>query len=300
MTWRGVMPATTTAFRTDLSIDHEFVAKHANWLIDHGCTGIVAPGSLGEGATLLHHEKVELLKTLVSTVGDRVPVVAAVSALSTAESVQLAKDAESAGCRGLMVLPPYVYKGTWEEMRSHFGAIFMATGLDCMLYNNPLAYGTDVLPEQVLQLADRYPNVVSVKESSADIRRVTGIRALCGDRLALFVGVDDLIVEGIAAGATGWIAGLVNALPQESIDLFNFALDGKHEQARKLYEWFLPLLRLDTTFDFVQLIKLVQEEVGMGSARVRPPRLPISGEQLASVQALIREALSKRPETVHG
>ena len=300
MTWRGVMPATTTAFRTDLSIDHEFVAKHANWLIDHGCTGIVAPGSLGEGATLLHHEKVELLKTLVSTVGDRVPVVAAVSALSTAESVQLAKDAESAGCRGLMVLPPYVYKGTWEEMRSHFGAIFMATGLDCMLYNNPLAYGTDVLPEQVLQLADRYPNVVSVKESSADIRRVTGIRALCGDRLALFVGVDDLIVEGIAAGATGWIAGLVNALPQESIDLFNFALEGKHEQARKLYEWFLPLLRLDTTFDFVQLIKLVQEEVGMGSTRVRPPRLPISGERLASVQALIREALSKRPETVHG
>jgi len=300
MTWRGVMPATTTAFRTDLSIDHEFVAKHANWLIDHGCTGIVAPGSLGEGATLLHHEKVELLKTLVSAVGDRVPVVAAVSALSTAESVQLAKDAESAGCRGLMVLPPYVYKGTWEEMRSHFGAIFMATGLDCMLYNNPLAYGTDVLPEQVLQLADRYPNVVSVKESSADIRRVTGIRALCGDRLALFVGVDDLIVEGIAAGATGWIAGLVNALPQESIDLFNFALEGKHEQARKLYEWFLPLLRLDTTFDFVQLIKLVQEEVGMGSTRVRPPRLPISGEQLASVQALIREALSKRPETVHG
>jgi dihydrodipicolinate synthase/N-acetylneuraminate lyase len=291
MTWQGVMPAITTGFQPDLSIDHEFVAKHANWLVDHGSTGIVAPGSLGEGATLRHDEKVELLKTLVSAVGSRVPVVAAVSALSTAEAVQFAKDAESAGCQGLMVLPPYVYKGTWEEMRFHFGAIFTATNLSCMLYNNPIAYGTDVLPHQVRELADRYSTLHSVKESSADIRRVTGIRALCGDRLALFVGVDDVIVEGIAAGAVGWIAGLVNALPKESIDLFNLARDGKAEEARKLYEWFLPLLQLDTTFDFVQLIKLVQAEVGMGNSRVRPPRLELSGDRLAEVQKLIRDRL---------
>lgn len=295
MTWRGVIPATTTPFLPDLSIDHEFVAKHANWLVDHGCTGIVAPGSLGEGATLAPDEKVELMKTLVGAVGGRVPVVAAVSALSTAEAVQFAKEAERVGCRGLMVLPPYVYKGTWEEMRFHFGAIFHATGLDCMLYNNPIAYGTDVLPEQVKELADRYPMMVSVKESSADIRRVTGIRALCGDRLALFVGVDDVIVEGIDAGAVGWIAGLVNAFPQESVDLFNFALEGKREEARRLYEWFLPLLRLDTTFDFVQLIKLVQSEVGMGNTRVRPPRMELSGEYLNHVQTLVRSSLAERP-----
>lgn len=294
MTWQGVMPAITTAFKPDLSIDHEFVAKHANWMIDQGCTGIVAPGSLGEGATLLHEEKVELLRTLVGAVGDRVPVVAAVSALSTAEAVQFAKDAESAGCRGLMVLPPYVYKGTWEEMRFHFGAIFMATNLSCMLYNNPIAYGTDVLPHQVKELADRYSTLHSVKESSADIRRVTGIRALCGDRLALFVGVDDVIVEGIAAGAVGWIAGLVNALPKESVDLFNLAREGRADEARKLYEWFLPLLQLDTTFDFVQLIKLVQAEVGMGNARVRPPRLELSGERLAEVQKLVLDRLKLR------
>ncbi|MBC8064889.1 MAG: dihydrodipicolinate synthase family protein [Chlorobia bacterium] len=295
MTWRGVMPATTTAFNVDLTIDHEFVARHAEWLIDHGCTGIVAPGSLGEGATLMPEEKVQLLETLVKAVGDRVPVVAAVSALSTAEAVQFAKDAERVGCQGLMVLPPYVYRGTWEEMRFHFGAIFMATNLSCMLYNNPIAYGTDVTPEQVRELADRYPMMHAVKESSADIRRVTGIRALCGDRLALFVGVDDVIVEGIDAGAVGWIAGLVNACPKESVDLFNLAMAGKKEEARKLYEWFLPLLRLDTTFDFVHLIKLLQADVGMGNKRVRPPRLELSGERLAEVQKLVRDCLANRP-----
>jgi 4-hydroxy-tetrahydrodipicolinate synthase len=295
MTWSGVIPAITTAFKPDLSIDHEFVANHANWMVDHGCTGIVAPGSLGEGATLLHNEKVELLKTLVKAVGNRVPVVAAVSALSTAEAVLFAKDAESVGCQGLMVLPPYVYKGTWEEMRFHFSSIFHATGLDCMLYNNPIAYGTDVLPHQVHELADRYPMLVSVKESSADIRRVTAIRALCGDQLALFVGVDDVIVEGIDAGAVGWIAGLVNACPKESVDLFNLASDDKKAEARKLYEWFLPLLRLDITFDFVQLIKLVQAEVGMGNTRVRPPRMELSGVRLEEVQSLVRNCLANRP-----
>ena len=295
MTWKGVIPATTTAFNADLEIDHDFVAKHAKWLIDHGCTGIVAPGSLGEGATLVHKEKVELLRTLIAAVGDRVPVMAAVSALSTAEAVEFAKEAERVGCRGLMVLPPYVYKGTWEEMRFHFTSIFHATGLDCMLYNNPIAYGTDVMPEQVAELADRYPMLVSVKESSTDVRRVTAIRALCGDRLALFVGVDDVIVEGIAAGASGWIAGVVNACPKESVDLFNLAMSGSHEEARKLYEWMLPLLRLDTTFDFVQLIKLIQVEVGMGNARVRPPRLELTGAKLDEVQSLIRKCLDARP-----
>jgi dihydrodipicolinate synthase/N-acetylneuraminate lyase len=295
MTWNGVIPAITTPFKPDLSIDHDFITEHANWMVDHGCTGIVAPGSLGEGATLLHSEKVELLKTLVKSVGERVPVVAAVSALSTAEAVQFAKDAEQAGCRGLMVLPPYVYKGTWEEMRFHFTSVFHATGLDCMLYNNPIAYGTDVLPEQVRELADRYQMLTSVKESSADIRRVTAIRALCGDRLELFVGVDDVIVEGIDAGAVGWIAGLVNACPKESVELFNLATEGNQSGARRLYEWFLPLLRLDITFDFVQLIKLVQAEVGMGNTRVRPPRLELSGARLAEVQALVRERLANRP-----
>jgi 4-hydroxy-tetrahydrodipicolinate synthase len=165
-----------------------------------------------------------------------------------------------------------------------------------MLYNNPVAYGTDFLPEQIKELADELPNLHSVKESSTDVRRVTAIKALCGDRLAIFMGVDDAIVEGVNAGAVGWIAGLVNAMPNESVGLFNFAVNGETERARKLYEWFLPLLRLDTVPKFVQLIKLVQEKVGMGSARVRPPRLELTGKELKETLAIIHQALATRPQ----
>jgi 4-hydroxy-tetrahydrodipicolinate synthase len=288
----------TTPFREDLTVDHDFLAHHASWMVDAGCRGIMALGSLGEGATLSHAEKIDILKVCVEAVGGRVPVVAGISALSTAEAELLAIEAERAGCRGLMVLPAYVYKGDWRETRTHFEGVFRATGLSCMLYNNPIAYGVDVLPEQVVELAERNANLHSIKESSADIRRVTEIRRLLADRLAIFVGVDDLIVEGIAAGATGWIAGLVNAFPKESVDLFNLALNGKHEEARKLYEWFLPLLRLDVVPQFVHLIKLAQQEVGMGSERVRPPRLELVGEAREAAVRTIREGIASRPVPV--
>lgn len=294
MTWKGVMPAITTAFKEDLSIDHDFVAQHCNWLVDAGCTGIVAPGSLGEGNTLTFEERFALLETVVKAVGARVPVVAAISALSTAEAVEQAKAAVSKGCKGLMVLPPYVYRGDWREMKAHVAAILTATELSCMLYNNPVAYGTDFLPQQVAELAAEYANLHAVKESSTDARRVTAIRALVADRLAVFVGVDDAIVESLAVGATGWIAGLVNALPKESVDLFNYAMNGEREKAIALYNWFLPLLRLDTVPKFVQLIKLAQQEVGMGNARVRPPRLELVGSELEEAQAIIRHALNNR------
>ena len=296
MSWRGVMPATTTAFDENLNIDHAFVAKHARWLIDNGCTAIIAPGSLGESATLSFDEKIALWFTLVDAVGERVPVVAAIAALSTAHAVALAKRAAEVGCRGLMVLPPYVYKSDWREMKAHAEAVFRATNLSCMLYNNPVAYGTDFLPEQIRELAAEHENFAAVKESSTDVRRVTWIKALVGDRLDISVGVDDAIVEGIAAGAVGWVAGLVNAFPRESVVLFDYAMRGEHDKARELYEWFLPLLRLDTVPKFVQLIKLVQAEVGMGSARVRPPRLELTGAELEEAQRVIRHALETRIE----
>jgi len=285
MNWAGVIPAITTPFREDLSVDHDFLGKHAKWMIDNGCTGVVALGSLGEGATLEVDEKVAILQTLVRTL--RAPVVAAISALSTDAAVRLAKQAEKAGCSGLMVLPPYVYSTDWREMKAHVSAVFRATKLSCMLYNNPIAYKTDFLPEQVAELAEEHDNLDAVKESAADIRRVTALRSLLGKRLALFVGVDDLIVEGVAAGAIGWIAGLVNAMPKESVALF----DGREE----IYAWFLPLLRMDTVPKFVQLIKLVQQEVGMGNERVRPPRLTLAGEERESALRTIREALKTRP-----
>ena len=290
------MPATTTAFDAQLNIDHDFVTRHTTWLIDNGCTGIVTPGSLGESATLSFDEKLAIWKTVIGAVGERVPVVAAIASLSTAEAVRLAQSAAEVGCSGLMVLPPYVYRSDWREMKAHIEAVFRATKLSCMLYNNPVAYGTDFLPEQIAELAREYENFEAVKESSTDVRRVTWIRELVDDRLAILVGVDDALVEGVVMGAVGWVAGLVNALPQESVALFNHAMNREPDKALPFYNWFLPLLRMDTVPKFVQLIKLVQQEVGMGNARVRPPRLELAGPELDEALQIIRHALSTRPK----
>lgn len=292
--WNGVMPAVTTPFNDDYSINHEFLGQHCQWMVDQGCKGIVALGSLGEGATLTYDEKLEILKTIIKAVGERVPVVAGISSLSTREAVQLAKDAADLGCQGLMVLPPYIYSTEWREMKAHIVAILEATKLSCMLYNNPPAYTTDFLPEQVAELADEHRNLHAIKESSADVRRITALRALLGDRLYLGVGVDDVLVEGVKGGATFWVAGLVNAFPKESVDLFNGAMNGDDSATFDLYRWFLPLLRLDTTVKFVQLIKLVQEKVEMGSALVRPPRLALIGDELEQTERIIHTALEAK------
>lgn len=295
MNWGGVMPAITTPFREDLSVNHDFLARHCAWLIDNGCTGIVALGSLGEGATLTASEKIDVLRTCVSALNGRAPVVAGISALSTADAVALAKAAQHAGCSGLMVLPPYVYLGDWRENKAHVSAVFTATDLSCMLYNNPVAYKVDYVPEQVVELLSAHENLHAVKESSADVRRVMALRALCGERLRILVGVDDAIVESIGSGAVGWVAGLVNAFPAESVELVRLALNGESAAAFELYSWFLSLLRMDTVPKFVQLIKLVQEGVGMGSARVRPPRLELQGAELSQAKKIIADALATHP-----
>lgn len=294
MNWTGVIPALTTPFRPDMQIDHVFLARHARWMIDNGCKGIVALGSLGEGATLRNEEKVAILNTLVQELGD-VPVVAGISALSTEEAVSLAKQAQDAGCQGLMVLPPYVYSTDWREMKAHIAAILGATDLSCMLYNNPIAYRTDFLVEHIEELRSEFPNLHAVKESSADVRRVSAIRAQCGDNIHISVGVDDAIVEGIYAGAKGWIAGTVNALPRESVQLFELASAGKMEEAFELYAWFLPLLRLDVVPKFVQLIKLAQQLAGVGDERVRAPRLVLEGRERELALDIICKGLKERP-----
>lgn len=300
MNWKGVMPAITTGFTEDLGIDHYFMARHCQWLLENGCTGIVALGSLGEGATLSLEEKLQVLRTCVDAVQGRSPVVASVSALATSEAVAVAKAAAELGCDALMVLPPYVYQGNWREMRTHVAAVFKATPLSCMLYNNPVAYGTDFLPEQIRELAAEHENFEAVKESSTDVRRVSAIRAMLDRRLEIFVGVDDAVLEAIGVGATGWIAGLANALPHESVDLFNFGMNGESDKAFNLYRWFLPLLRMDTKPNFVQLIKLVQAEVGIGNAHVRPPRLELVDDELEQAKQSIRDALRSRPQSAMG
>jgi len=296
MNWKGVIPAITTCFDAAMDVDHDFMASHCIWLLENGCNGIVVLGSLGEGATLSFGEKVQIVKTCVRAMQGRAPVVASISALSTSEAVAQAKAVANEGCDALMVLPPYVYQGDWREMKAHVAAVLEATPLSCMLYNNPVAYGTDFVPEQIQELAAEHENLAAIKESTTDVRRVAGIRALLGERLEVFVGVDDAIVEAVSMGATGWIAGLANALPRESVELFNFASSGEREKTFELYRWFLPLLRLDTVPKFVQLIKLVQYEVGMGNPRVRPPRLELAGEELEKLNKVIKYTLQTRPQ----
>ncbi len=291
--FRHVLPAITTPLRADDSVDHEFLAKHAKWQLEAGCSGLIPLGSLGEGATLDFDEKVAVLRTLVAAAGSK-PVLPGIAALSTRSAVSLAQAAEQAGCRGLMVLPAYVHKGELRESTTHVGAVLRATKLPCMLYNNPPAYGTDFTPSCIAELAAQHSNLVAVKESSGDARRVTAIKALVGDRLDVLVGMDDMVVEGVAAGAVGWVAGLVNAFPSESVRQFELARDGAHAEAAALYRWFLPLLRLDTVPEFVQLIKLVQQEVGQGHERVRPPRLPVQGALREQALAVVRHALTTR------
>lgn len=296
LNFSGVFPAITTPFLTDGAVDYAFLKTHIEWMLESGCHGIIPLGSLGEGGTLTSSEKRDVLEACLEACGDRAPVVPGIAGLSTQEAIQLAKDAESMGCGGLMVLPPYAYSTDWREMKAHVSAVIEATKLSCILYNNPVAYKTDFLPDQIQDLAREYNNLIAVKESSTDVRRVTWIRSILGDRLTIMVGVDDAIVEGIRAGASGWVAGLVNAFPKESVALWRLALERNEDAVDRLYSWFLPLLRLDTVPKFVQLIKLTQERVGMGSERVRPPRLVLLGHEREEALCMIEDAIRERPQ----
>lgn len=292
--WRGVLPAITTPFDDSGAVDHRFLAWHAVRLVDAGASAIVPLGSLGEGAALSFDEKLAIIETLVEAVGARVPVVPGIASLTTAEAVLLAQAAEARSCGGLMVLPPYVYSSDATEMGAHMRAVIGATDLPVIFYNNPVAYRTDFSPAQIAEIAREFPNLQAVKESSGDMRRFAALKEALGERLVLLVGMDDLIVEGLGMGAEGWIAGVVNAFPEESMRLFEQARDGGYAAARELYEWSLPLLRMDTVPKFVQLIKLMQECVGLGSERVRAPRLPLPEHEREQAMSVIERALATR------
>jgi dihydrodipicolinate synthase/N-acetylneuraminate lyase len=295
--WKGVMPATLTQFNADLTIDHGLMAEHGKWLIEKGSSAIIVHGSLGEGATLSFEEKVALQKTYVEALPNT-PIIPGVAALSTKEAVDLAKAAKDNGCRGLMVLPPYLYSSDWREMKAHMTAVISATDLPCIIYNNPVAYKTDFIPTQIKELADELPNVEAVKESSTDARRMAGIREVCGDRVTLGVGVDDCALEGFAMGAKFWITGVGDAFPEYNVKLLELAMAGKIEEAMPIYLWMLPMLRMDTVVKFVQLIKLQQNLATggkLGNNRVRPPRLELVGKELADATAIIELALATAP-----
>ncbi len=297
ITWKGVMPATLTQFNADMTIDHALMADHGKWLIENGCSAIVVHGSLGEGATLSFAEKLALQKTYVEALPDT-PIIPGVAALSTKEAVDIAKAAKDNGCRGLMVLPPYLYASDWREMKAHMKAVISATDLPCIIYNNPVAYKTDFTPLHIKELADELPNVESVKESSTDARRIAGIREVCGDRLVLGVGVDDCALEGAAMGAKFWITGVGGAFPKHNVKLWDLATAGRIEEAMPIYTWMLPMLRMDTVVKFVQLIKLQQTLATAGkygNNRVRAPRLELEGKELAEATAIIEKAIATAP-----
>jgi dihydrodipicolinate synthase/N-acetylneuraminate lyase len=295
--WKGVMPATLTQFNADLTIDHGLMAEHGRWVIERGCTAIICHGSLGEGATLSFEEKVALQKTYVAAVPGT-PIIPGIAALSTKEAVDLAKAAKDNGCRGLMVLPPYLYSSDWREMKAHMAAVIGATDLPCIIYNNPVAYKTDFIPTHIKELADEFSNVAAVKESSTDARRIAGIREVCGDRVALGVGVDDCALEGFAMGAKFWITGVGDAFPAYNVKLLELGTTGRIEEAMPIYHWMLPMLRMDTVVKFVQLIKLQQSLATggkLGNNRVRPPRLELVGAELAAATSIIEKALATAP-----
>jgi 1-pyrroline-4-hydroxy-2-carboxylate deaminase len=298
--WSGLLVAITTPFSSEFEIDHTAFAAHALWLASHGADAIIVGGSLGEGSSLSSDERTGLVNDLVGVLPQDVPVLAAVAASRTQEAVAQARRAASAGARGLLVLPPYVYRGDRAETSAHFAEVFRATDVPCMLYNNPPAYGVDVDPDQVAELAAEHPTLRAVKESSGDVPRIAALVSRLGGRLDVAVGLDESIDGGLRAGATGWVAGLANALPDESVALFRAGRSGDFDRCGALYRWFLPLLRMDTGSKFVQRIKLVQSEAGHGHPRVRLPRLELRGSEREETLATFRECLAHRPEVPKG
>ena len=292
--WSGVYPAVMTQFRDDLSVDPEATAAHLERLLAAGCHGLIMLGTLGENTSLSPAEKVQVLETAVATAAGRVPVLSGISEYTTAQAAAYAKAAHAAGCAGLMVLPAMVYKSDPRETLTHFRAVAAATDLPIMIYNNPPAYGVDVTPEMFVELAEE-PTIAAIKESSEDPRRLVDIANLTGDRYLLFCGVDDVVMESVLLGAVGWVAGLVNAFPEEGVALFELAAAGHWEEARRIGSWFMPLLHLDTKPKLVQYIKLTMQLTGLGSERVRPPRLPLIGDERAMVERLVHDALATRP-----
>ncbi len=292
--WQGVFPAATTQFRDDQSVDLGATLDHLERLVEAGVHGLILLGTVGENNSLDPSEKREVLKAARDRLGGRVPLLTGVAEASTKLAAEFASDAQTLGLDGLMVLPAMIYKADSREALAHFRTVAAATDLPVMIYNNPVVYSVDVTPEMFLDLADE-SKFVAIKESSENVRRITDLKNHCGDRYDLFCGVDDLILESVLLGAVGWVAGLVNALPSESLTLWNLAREGRWDEARELYRWFTPLLHLDTDVKLVQLIKLVAAEVGMGSEMVRAPRLPLEESVRAQVLQLVRDSLGRRP-----
>jgi 4-hydroxy-tetrahydrodipicolinate synthase len=296
--WHGVFPAATTQFHDDQSLDLPATLRHLDAMINAGIHGLIMLGTVGENCSLDLGEKLDVLRATVEHVAGRVPVLTGVAECTTRAACAYAVEAQRTGVDGLMVLPAMVYKSDPREALTHFRAVARATDLPIMIYNNPVAYYVDVTPDMFADLADE-PRFVAIKESSENVRRITDLKNVTGDRYRLFCGVDDLVLESVLLGAVGWVSGLVNAFPAENRLLWDLATAGRWDEARKVYRWYTPLLHLDTHIKLVQYIKLAVQECGLGRETVRAPRLPLVGEERDRILAVIRRGIATRPGAPH-
>jgi 4-hydroxy-tetrahydrodipicolinate synthase len=293
--WRGVFPAATTQFHDDQSLNIKGTLAHLDAMIGAGVHGMIMLGTVGENCSLEYTEKLELLKAAIEHIGGRIPVLSGVAECTTALACRFALDARKLGASGLMVLPAMVYKSDPRETMAHFRAVAESTDLPIMVYNNPVSYHVDITPEMFAELADQ-PRFVAIKESSENVRRITDLKNVCGDRYLLFCGVDDLVLESLMLGAVGWVSGLVNAFPAENRLLWDLAAAGRWDEALKVYRWYTPLLHLDTHVKLVQYIKLAVQECGYGSELTRAPRLRLEGEERDQILSVIRLGIETRPK----
>jgi dihydrodipicolinate synthase/N-acetylneuraminate lyase len=294
VTWSGVFPALMTEFNKDGSLDLDGTQRHIKSCMDAGIEGLVMLGTLGENASLRAEEKETVLKAAVEATGGKIPVLSGVAEYTTELGLEHAARAKRAGCEGLMVLPSMVYQQDQREGQAHFNVIANGANLPVMIYNNPVSYKLDMTPESFVEMSVNN-NIVAVKESSNDSRRMTDMINACGDRYAMFCGVDDLVLENLMFGATGWVSGLVNSFPKEAVALYTYAKAGNMEEAVALYRWFMPLLHLDVDVKLVQYIKLANQMTSEGSEWVRRPRMELIGDERKKVEAIVQKALDTRP-----
>jgi 4-hydroxy-tetrahydrodipicolinate synthase len=295
MNWKGVFPAVTTKFHADGSLDMDLFFKNIDFQLESGVHGIILGGTLGESSVLSQEEKITLTRETVNYLGGKVPVILNIAEGATQDALFWAAKAKELGASGLMILPPMRYAADAREVVTYFKAVANCTDLPIMIYNNPVDYKTLVTIEMFAELAE-CENIQAIKESTRDISNVTRMRNRFGDRFKLLCGVDTLAMEELVMGADGWVAGLVCAFPKETVTIFNLISEGKNEEAREIYRWFLPLLELDIHPKLVQYIKLAEQHCGIGSEHVRAPRLTLIGEERARVEKIITDGLAKRPK----
>ncbi|MCH8048261.1 MAG: dihydrodipicolinate synthase family protein [Planctomycetes bacterium] len=292
--WAGVFPAVPTQFKDDFSLDLPATRDHVEALLADGIHGLIMLGTIGENCSLSLDEKVDVLKMTVEVARGKVPVLNGVAEFTTKAACETSQASEAAGVDGLMVLPAMVYNADDRETINHFRTVAAATRLPIMCYNNPPVYKVDITPEMFQQMAD-VENLVCIKEASGDVRRVTDLFNALGDRYLIFSGLDDVALESIMLGCTGWVSGLVDAFPRENRLMWDAATSGDYARALEIYRWYMPMLHFDSHPKLVQYIKLTCAELGYGTETVRAPRLPLVGEERERILKIVRESVATRP-----